>query len=143
MCFISMYSVLITLSEYTYFHISKNITLYTIYLFWKYSVESLDASIQCILKPPKSAKRDKFFLSMFPWSKIVFVTKEIYNALTFSRFWIRIIRKRPEIVITAVQACGPSCNHHYSKFKTRNVRRTNGRSSLWIPFESRHTIPLS
>ena len=28
-CFISMYSVLNTLSEYTYFYISKNITLYT------------------------------------------------------------------------------------------------------------------
>ena len=43
--FISMYSVLNTLSEYTYFYISKNITLYLFLLVFKI-VESL----QCILK---------------------------------------------------------------------------------------------
>ena len=45
LCFISMYSVLNTLSEYTYFYISKNITSYTFLLVLKI-VESL----QCILK---------------------------------------------------------------------------------------------
>ena len=44
LCFISMYSVLNTLSEYTYFYISKNITSYTFLLIFKI-VESL----QCIL----------------------------------------------------------------------------------------------
>ena len=45
LCFISMYSILNTLSEYTYFSISKNITSYTFLLVFKI-VESL----QCILK---------------------------------------------------------------------------------------------
>ena len=45
MCFISMYSVLNTLSEYTYFYISKNITSYTYLL-----VSKIIESIQCILK---------------------------------------------------------------------------------------------
>ena len=45
LCFISMYSVLNTLSEYTYFYISKNITSYTFLLVFKI-VESL----QCILE---------------------------------------------------------------------------------------------
>ena len=45
-CFISMYSVLNTLSEYTYFYISKNMTSYTFLLVLKI-VESL----QCILNP--------------------------------------------------------------------------------------------
>ena len=44
LCFISMYSVLNTLSEYTYFYISKNITSYTFLLVLKV-IESL----QCIL----------------------------------------------------------------------------------------------
>ena len=44
-CFISMYCVLTALSEYTYFFISKNITLYTFLLVFKI-VESL----QCIIK---------------------------------------------------------------------------------------------
>ena len=43
-----MYSVLNTLSEYTYFYISKNITSYTFVLVFKI-VESL----QCILKGKK------------------------------------------------------------------------------------------
>ena len=43
--FVSMYSVLNTLSEYTYLYISKNITSYTFLLLFKI-VESL----QCILK---------------------------------------------------------------------------------------------
>ena len=45
LCFISMYNVLNTLSEYIYFYISKNITSYTFLLVFKI-VESL----QCILK---------------------------------------------------------------------------------------------
>ena len=45
LCFITMYIVLNTLSEYTYFYISKNITSYTFLLVFKI-VESL----QCILK---------------------------------------------------------------------------------------------
>ena len=45
MCFISMYSVLNTLSEYTYFYISKDITLYTFLLVFK-----IMESLQCILK---------------------------------------------------------------------------------------------
>ena len=45
MCFISMYSVLNTLSEYTYFYISKDITLYTFLLVFK-----IIESLQCILK---------------------------------------------------------------------------------------------
>ena len=45
LCFISMYSILNTLSEYTYFSISKNITSYSFLLVFKI-VESL----QCILK---------------------------------------------------------------------------------------------
>ena len=44
-CFILMYKVLNTLSEYTYFYISKNITSYT-FLFVSKFVESL----QCIFK---------------------------------------------------------------------------------------------
>ena len=44
-CFISMYVVLNTLSEYTYFYISKSVTLYTFLPIFKI-VESL----QCILK---------------------------------------------------------------------------------------------
>ena len=44
-CFISMHVVLNKLSEYKYFYISKNITLYTFLLVFK-MVESL----QCILK---------------------------------------------------------------------------------------------
>ena len=35
LCFISMYNVLNTLAEYTYFFISKNITSYTFSLFFK------------------------------------------------------------------------------------------------------------
>ena len=45
LCFISMYSVLNTLSEYTYFYISKNITSYTFLLVLK-----IDESLHCILK---------------------------------------------------------------------------------------------
>ena len=45
MCFISVYSVLNTLSEYTYFYISKNITSYTFLLVFK-----IVESRQCILK---------------------------------------------------------------------------------------------
>ena len=44
MCFISLYSVLNTLSEYPYFHISKNITSYTFLLVLNIK------SLQCILK---------------------------------------------------------------------------------------------
>ena len=44
-CFISMYVVLNTLSEYTYFYISKSVTLYTLLPIFKI-VESL----QCIFK---------------------------------------------------------------------------------------------
>ena len=40
-----MYSVLNTLSEYTYSYISKNITLYTFLLVFK-----IVESVQCILK---------------------------------------------------------------------------------------------
>ena len=40
-----MYSVLNTLSEYTYFYISKNITSYTFLLVFK-----IAESLQCILK---------------------------------------------------------------------------------------------
>ena len=40
-----MYSVFNTLSEYTYFYILKNITLYTFSLVFK-----IVASLQCILK---------------------------------------------------------------------------------------------
>ena len=40
-----MYSVLNTLSEYTYFYISKDITLYTFLLVFK-----IIESLQCILK---------------------------------------------------------------------------------------------
>ena len=43
--FISMYNVLNTLSEYTYFYISKNITSYNFLLVLK-----IDKSLQCILK---------------------------------------------------------------------------------------------
>ena len=46
-----MYSVLNTLTEYTYFYISKNITSYTLLLVFKI-VESL----QCILKPYNAHK---------------------------------------------------------------------------------------
>ena len=35
LCFISVHSVLNTLSKYTYFYISENITSYLFYLFWK------------------------------------------------------------------------------------------------------------
>ena len=52
MCFISVYSVLNTISEYKYFYISKNIPSYTLLLVCKI-VESL----QCMLKRP-----DAFFL---------------------------------------------------------------------------------
>ena len=45
MCFISVYSVLNTLSEYTYFYISKNITSYTFLLVFK-----IGQNLQCILK---------------------------------------------------------------------------------------------
>ena len=45
LCFISMYSVLNRLSEYTYFYKSKNITSYTFLLVFK-----IDKSLQCILK---------------------------------------------------------------------------------------------
>ena len=41
-----MYSVLNTLSEYTYFYISKNITSYTFLLVFK-----IIECLQCILKP--------------------------------------------------------------------------------------------
>ena len=44
MCFISMYSVLNKLSEYTYFYISKNITSYTFVVF------KIIKSCHCILK---------------------------------------------------------------------------------------------
>ena len=43
LCFISTYSVLNKLPEYTYFHISKNITSYTF-------VAKIVESLQCILK---------------------------------------------------------------------------------------------
>ena len=43
MCFIWMYSVLNTISEYTYFYISKNIASYTFLLAFK-----IDDSLQCI-----------------------------------------------------------------------------------------------
>ena len=43
LCFISTYSVLNKLSEYTYFHISKNITSYTF-------VAKIVESLPCILK---------------------------------------------------------------------------------------------
>ena len=43
LCFISMYSVLNTLSEYTYFYISKAITSYTLFTCFK-TVEN----VQCI-----------------------------------------------------------------------------------------------
>ena len=63
--FISMYSVLNTLSEYTYFYISKNITLYLFLLVFKI-VESL----QCILK-----RSDLFKLQLQQkMDKILFLT---------------------------------------------------------------------
>ena len=45
LCFIAMYSVLNTLSEYTYFYISKNITSCTLLLLFK-----IVKSFECVLK---------------------------------------------------------------------------------------------
>ena len=50
--FISMYSVLKTLSEYTFFCISKNITPYTLLLVFK-----IIESPQCILKQQNAHKK--------------------------------------------------------------------------------------
>ena len=44
LCFISMYIVLNKLSEYLYFHVSKNITSYTFFLVFK-----IAERLQCIL----------------------------------------------------------------------------------------------
>ena len=45
LCFTSLYSILNTLSEYTYFYILRNITLYTFLLAFK-----IVKSLQCIFK---------------------------------------------------------------------------------------------
>ena len=59
MCFISMYSVLNVLSEYTYFYISKSITPYTFLLVFKI-VERL----QCILKFKGSFLSEDIWISV-------------------------------------------------------------------------------
>ena len=62
MCFISMYSVLNTLLQYTYFYISKNITSYTFLLVFKIVV-----SLHCVsLKElHKTDKRQHWFALHF------------------------------------------------------------------------------
>ena len=55
-CFISMYSVLIALSEYTYFYISKKITSYTFAVCFK-----IVGSFQCILNFNVWTKRSRSF----------------------------------------------------------------------------------
>ena len=67
LCFISMYSVLNTLSEYTYFYISKNITSYTFLLVFK-----ILESLQCILK----TFTFRWFWLIFP----IFVFEFIWSA---------------------------------------------------------------
>ena len=70
MCFISMYSVLNVLSEYTYFYISKSITPYTFLLVFKI-VERL----QCILK------LKGFFLSEDIWISVLTILVMFENDL--------------------------------------------------------------
>ena len=53
LCFISMYSVLNTLSEYTCFYISKNFTSYTFLL-----VSKIVENLQCILKTENFSHED-------------------------------------------------------------------------------------
>ena len=95
MFFISLYSVLNTLSEYTYFYLSKNITSY-IFLLFRKIIESL----QCIMKHywaiqmPGVYNITEFYkclnvLSPEIMSEILAVSKRRYNTRHYNLFlWL-------------------------------------------------------
>ena len=76
MCFILMYSVLNTISEYTYFNISKNITSQTFLLDFK-----IVKNHQCILNNEELEQKDLakysgvyFDKQLLSWSKHIEIT---------------------------------------------------------------------
>ena len=79
MCFISVYSVLNTLSEYTYFYILKSITSYTFLLVYKI-VESL----QCILKWKSNSVYKQSLIYLGEQLVVIFALKTISFSLNFN-----------------------------------------------------------
>ena len=82
LCFILMYSVLNTRSEYTYFYISKNITSYTFLLVLK-----IVESRQCILKNKYTFTSYKTTLFHIDYQSSSVSQNNIPPAIIWTYFW--------------------------------------------------------
>ena len=100
MCFISMYSVLNTLSEYTYCYIPKNITSYTFCLFLKSSKAT---------KEPKNQTTFSLCIISSIWKFFTLFRKEHESCVLRNWFEVNCILERNISGVILVLLCSLFC----------------------------------